>query len=179
MYPVGRILGEIWRIRKQPKLAPFAQHSTQIRIYPWDLDFFFELNNGRTLTLYDIPRVALAVRTGLWELAKEKGLGMAVAGVSVRYRKRITIGQKITMTAQCIGFDDRFFYILQNTFRGEEACGQSLARLAFSKSGIVPPLEAFGERLDGVEIPELPEWVTNFSQSANQRPWPPERAEHE
>lgn len=46
-----------------------------------------ELNNGRTLTLYDLGRVPLGIRTGLAATVQRMGWGMAIAGNSTRYRK--------------------------------------------------------------------------------------------
>ncbi len=167
-------MAELWRTRKAPELGLFERHESHIRIYPWDLDIFMELNNGRTLTLYDIARLALAKRIGLWKMMRADKMTMTVAGVSVQYRKRITIWQKITMSAQCVGADDRFLYIVQNCYRGGEPCGQALLRMAFVKGGIVSPREVIAKHYPDIEYPPLPEWVEGYIHAASNRPWPPE-----
>lgn len=174
MYPILRIAHEIYRVRKLPPLGFFEQHRSQIRIYPWDLDIFMELNNGRTLTLYDIPRIALAKRNGIWEIMQKEKITMTVAGIAVRYRRRITLWQKITMTAQCIGLDEQFVYIVQNCYLNGQAAGQSLVRMAFVKNGIVPPKSLIERLRPDLVIPPLPDWVNGYIDAANQRPWPPE-----
>lgn len=173
MYPLGRMGAELLRIRKLPKLNFFDRHETQIRVYPWDLDIFWELNNGRTLTLFDISRVALAKRCGLWDLMRKNKMGMTVAGVSMQYRKRITLWQTITVSAQCVGADDRFVYIVQNSYRNGEPCGQALLRMAFVKNGIVPPKELIEKEFGEIDIPALPDWVEGYIHAAGERPWPP------
>ncbi len=174
MYPILRASFEYLRAKRQPQIDLFEPHFSTIRIYPWDLDFFWELNNGRTLTLYDIPRIMLAVRTGLWKVMRKEKMALTVAGASIQYRKRITVFQKITMSAQCVGFDDRFIYIVQNTYRGDIPCGQALLRLAFAKNGIVSPKEVLKNYYKNINPPELPDWVKVYVKAAQERPWPPE-----
>ncbi len=165
---------ELFRIRKLPELGFFDVHRSEIRVYPWDMDIFMELNNGRTLTLYDIPRVALAKRVGIWDLIRKRKMALTVAGSAVQYRKRITSFQKITMTAQCVGADEKFMYLLQNCYRGSEPCGQALLRMAFVKDGIVSPRALLKEEFGDLDIPPLEDWVKAYSDAASGRPWPPE-----
>ena len=58
--PVGRM-----RRRRLPPLPVLGTHVSHHRCWPWDLDPWVELNNGRTLTLYDLGRIPMAQRTGL------------------------------------------------------------------------------------------------------------------
>ncbi len=175
MYPFGRLGAELWRIRKLPPLGFFEQHQTTMRVYPWDLDGFLELNNGRTLTLYDIPRLALAKRCGLWEIMRAKKCGLTVAGSAVQYRKRIANFEKITMTAQCVGLDERFLYLVQNCYRDDVPCGQVLMRTAFVKNGIVSPREMIKDSVSEDQIPPLADWMKAYAKAADERPWPPEK----
>ena len=83
------MMKEFWVNRRaQPiKLGEF--HVSHHVCWPWDLDMWFELNNGRTLTLYDLGRLVLAKRSGLLSLLKAKRWSMTMAGASVRYRRRV------------------------------------------------------------------------------------------
>ena len=65
MYPLIRFAKELVKFRNAPKLGPLDAHVSTHMCWPWDLDPWIELNNGRTLTLYDLGRIPLAVRTGL------------------------------------------------------------------------------------------------------------------
>ena len=55
-------------------------------VWPSDIDFYPEMNNGRHLTLMDLGRIDIAVRTGLFRLVHSKGWGFVAAGASVRFR---------------------------------------------------------------------------------------------
>ena len=65
MYPVIRMAKEIVKFRNAPALPITGTHVSQHICWPWDIDLWMELNNGRTLTLFDLGRIPLAIRTGL------------------------------------------------------------------------------------------------------------------
>lgn len=179
MYPYLRMFKELTKFRNAPKLGFFDTHVSTHRIWPWDLDPWMELNNGRTLTLYDLGRIPLAMRMGFDRVMREKGWGMTVAGNTTRYRRRVKLFDKITMKTRLVGWDDRFIYMEQSMWRGDEATSHMLLRSAIvqtakGRAGIVPPSElasAFG--LDRTS-PDLPPWVKAWRESDATRPWPPE-----
>ena len=88
MYPFLRMFKEMTRASRMPPLGLFDTHVSHHLCWPWDLDPWVELNNGRTLTLYDLGRLPLGARTGIHRVLKAQGWGMTVAGSSVRYRRR-------------------------------------------------------------------------------------------
>jgi acyl-CoA thioesterase FadM len=124
MYPLVRIAVEMARARRLPILGPFEPHVSHHRIRPRDLDPWMELNNGRTLTLYDLGRLPFFLRTGLIGALRREGWGMTVAGSSVRYRRRVVAFQRVTMVTRLIGWDARFLYRDQSMWRGRECTSQ-------------------------------------------------------
>lgn len=159
-----------------PPLPVLGTHQSWHRCWPWDLDPWVELNNGRTLTLYDLGRYPLVIRTGLDRVLRENRWGITVAGVSVRYRKRIVTFERIEMQSRCIGWDKRFFYIEQSLWKGGECANHILLRLAAtSADGIVPPERALAALNAPTESPPLPHWVQSWCAAEAERPWPPER----
>jgi len=176
MYPFIRMFNELRKFRSAPALPILGTHVSRHRCWPWDLDPWVELNNGRTLTLYDLGRLPLGQRTGLHKVLKAQGWGMTVAGNTVRYRRRVRGMDGVTMYSRCIGWDHRFLYIEQSMWKGDDCTSQQVIRSAVtSKAGIVPParvLEALGQPQ---ESPELPGWVRAWIAAEDQRPWPPQR----
>ena len=65
MYPVVRVIREMRRAGRLPPLAPGETHVTRTRCWPQDLDTAWELNNGRSLTLFDMSRMALFDASGI------------------------------------------------------------------------------------------------------------------
>jgi acyl-CoA thioesterase FadM len=176
MYPFLRLALAARAARRAPPLGPFAPHVSRHICWPWDLDPWGELNNGRTLTLYDLGRIPLAIRTGLARVLRAEGWGMTVAGASVRYRRRVRAFDRLTMESRLAGWDARFLYVTQSLWRGDEAAGQVLIRAAItSAAGIVAPAR-MAERLGlAPESSPLPAWIAAWAEAEARRPWPPAR----
>ncbi|MEZ5751500.1 MAG: acyl-CoA thioesterase [Paracoccaceae bacterium] len=174
MYPVLRLIKESL-LTPSATGHPLSAHVSRHICWPWDLDPWMELNNGRTLTLYDLGRVPMSKRIGIFGALKRNGWGMTVAGSSVRYRRRIRMFQRITMHSRVIGWDHRFTYIEQSMWRQGEALNHLLVRVAATDSaGILPPhklIAAMG--YPDLQSPELPDWVQAWIAADAQRPWPP------
>lgn len=177
MYPFLRLATELALSCRLPPLGLTGTHVSHHTCMPWDIDPWMELNNGRTLTLYDLGRIPYARRIGLDRALRANRWGMAVAGASVRYRRRIKAFDRVEMRSRGLGWDDRFLYIEQSLWRNGEAANQILIRSAVtSKAGIIAParlVEALGE---ATESPPLPAWVAAWIEAEGERPWPPEGA---
>ncbi len=177
MYPFLRLFKDARRSRTAPPLPVLGTHVSHHICWPWDLDPWIELNNGRTLTIYDLGRVPYGIRLGLDRVTRENGWGMTVAGNSLRYRRRVRAFDRLEMLTRCLGWDDRFFYIEQSMWRKGDCTSHMLLRSAVtSRQGIVSPgkvLSALGQ--DPVS-PPLPDWVGAWIGADALRPWPPERA---
>lgn len=174
MYPFLRLPWQMWRHRNDPPLGLLDTHESQHLCWPWDLDFWMELNNGRTLTIYDLGRVPMANRMSLTRLIAQRRWGMTVAGSSLRYRRRVRAFDKITMRSRSVGWDNRFIYVEQSMWVRGECTSHALIRMAVTgKAGIVPPTEvATGLGQDPVS-PPLPDWVQAWITADAARPWPP------
>lgn len=174
MYPFVRFYAGIAAARRAPPLPPLGAHVSHHVCWPWDLDPWVELNNGRTLTLYDLGRIPMGVRSGLIAALRREGWGIAVAGVSVRFRRRVRAFHRFTMVSRLIGWDARFFYVEQSIWRRGECLNHMLLRSAVtSEAGIVPaPRVAAAMGHDGPS-PDLPGWVAAWIEAEAERPWPP------
>jgi acyl-CoA thioesterase FadM len=174
MYPFFRFAKEMIKFRNAPPLGICDTHVSHHRCWPWDLDPWIELNNGRTLTLYDLGRIPMAVRTGLAGILREKGWGITVAGNTTRYRRRIRAFERFELRSRCIGWDARFFYIEQAMWKGTDCANHILIRSAMtSAQGIVPPADVLRAMGKDEKSPALPDWVTAWIEADAKRVWPP------
>lgn len=174
MYPFLRLGVEALRTRRASKLPVDGVHVSHHTCLPFDLDPWNELNNGRTLTLYDLGRLPLTMRTGLYPAIRAKGWGLTVAGVAMRYRRRVRVFQRVEMRSALIGRDARFLYAHQAMYREGSALSAGVYRMAVAgPEGIVPTDQV----LAAMEVPDwrppLPEWVEHWIASEAARPWPP------
>jgi len=179
MYPVIRMGKEFFAHRNAPDLPVLGIHVSHHRCWPQDIDVFIEMNNGRILTILDLGRTILAKRVGLLRTLKENSWGMTMAGVSVRYRRRIKPFVKFQMVSRFIGWDDKFFYLDQSIWIGENCAVQALYRSAITdEHGIVKPDRVFAAADYTDDRPALPDWVQNWIDAESTRIWPPEAGEN-
>ncbi|MEM8956638.1 MAG: acyl-CoA thioesterase [Pseudomonadota bacterium] len=174
MYPVLRFALSLALARRAPELSLTATHVSQHICWPWDLDPFLELNNGRTLTLYDLGRFGLGQRMGLLQLLKQEGWGLTVAGSSVRYRRRLRGFDRFEMRTRTVGWDERFLYMEQGMWRGDNCTSHLLVRVAVTdENGLVPMARLTAAYGVPTESPPLPDWVVAWINAEVQRPSPP------
>ncbi len=176
MYPFFRLAKELWKFRRAEPLQAFDTHVSHHICWPWDLDPWIELNNGRTLTLYDLGRIPYSRRLGLDRVLRAKRWGTTVAGSSVRYRRRVRAFDRLEMRTRLLGWDSRFLYLEQSMWRGADCTSHMLLRSAITRAeGIVPPAELLAALGADDESPALPGWVTAWIAVEGERPWPPTR----
>lgn len=176
MYPYLRMAKELWKFRNAPALPILGTHVSTHRCWPWDIDPWMELNNGRTLTIFDLGRIPLGIRTGLKRVLLANGWGLTVAGNTVRYRRRVRAFDKVTIHSRCIGWDHRFLYLEQSMWKGDDCTTHMIVRSATtSKEGIVSPERVLTALGHPTESPPLPDFVRNWIEAESGRPWPPAR----
>jgi len=174
MYPIVRQLKEFFVHRNAPALTVGDVHVSHHRCWPQDIDIFLEMNNGRILTILDLGRTVLAKRVGLLQALKDNGWGLTMAGVSVRYRRRIRPFVKFRVVSRTLGWDDKFFYLEQTIWIGENCAVQALYRSAVTDmNGIVKPPRVLSHITDDPISPALPAWVQSWIDADATRPWPP------
>jgi acyl-CoA thioesterase FadM len=175
MYPVIRLVAEFIRFRRAPALPLTGTHVSRHMCLPWDIDLWMELNNGRTLTLYDLGRLPLAKRAGLIGAMKRNGWGLTMAGAIVRYRRRIRMFEVVEMRSRALCWDARFIYLEQSMWKADGECANHIVyRAALTdRNGIVAPGQAARAITGDAASPPMPEWIAAWVAAEDLRPWPP------
>lgn len=176
MFPIFRLMKDMMLARRMPPLALTETHVSQHRCWPWDLDLFLELNNGRAMTLYDLGRLMNAQRVGLVKAVYANTWGLTMAGSTVRFRQRIRGFEKFEMRSRAAGWDDKFVYLEQSMWKMDGTCASHVVfRAAVTdKNGLVAPqkvLAAMGH--PDAPPPPLPDWIAAWCAADAHRPWPP------
>lgn len=179
MYPVSRLLITCLKA-KFGKPRHFKDVSEiSFRCRPWDLDMFFEMNNGRILTLYDIGRFDLSIRSGFLAALARRKWGLAVAGSTTQYRKRIRLLDPVVMKTRLASFDEKWIYVEQSMWvRGTPTSSVLLRTCVTNRQGVVPTSEVMDEMNLSKSEQEafrqpLPAWAEKWQQADKERPWPP------
>ena len=140
-------------------------------VWPGDIDFYPEMNNGRHMTLMDLGRIDLAIRTGLFSIAISNRWSFAVAGASLRYRYRLRPFRRFELLTELLGHDGRWFYFFQKTRRGHRICSSALIRAGVtSPKGIIPAEKVLDKMGHGHWNRDLPEWVKSWIKADDLRP---------
>ena len=175
MYPFLRLPWQFFLHRNAPPLGILGTHVSRHICWPVDLDPWNELNNGRTLTLFDMGRIPLARRTGLFAALRCKGWGLTVAGSMVRYRRRVQVFDRLVMRSRCVTWDKRFFYLEQSLWKADGDCSaHAIYRMAItSRAGIVDPALVVAELGHGGPAPVMPAAIALWVRAEDARVWPP------
>ncbi len=179
MYPFLRysatIVKAALQVKKGHTLSFDDVSEMRFRCRLTDIDNFFEMNNGRVLTLNDMGRMDFAVRSGLGRQLIKQRWGLVVAGSTVQYRKRIRAFDKVTIKTHVVGLDTRWIYIEQSMWVKGKPCSSALLRTGVTERGKV--IET-ARVLAALGIPEwrLPPtgYVAEWIESDKDRPWPPQ-----
>ena len=171
MYIFFRAIKLVLTTRRDQSVGVWDEVQTPMIAWPTDIDIFMEVNNGRYLTLMDIGRFKYGIKVGLVAALKRRKWGLAVAGASVRYRKRIRLFQKFSIHTKVVGIDERWVYF-QQVFKCRGTwCAAALLRTAVTdKNGAVPTKEVSKELGEDWEY-RMPEWISHWDESDRMRPW--------
>lgn len=175
MFPFVRMAWAMSQARRMPPLDLTGLHISQHVVWPWDLDAFMELNNGRALTLYDLGRLAMGFRVGLVAVLRRESWGLTMAGSSVRYRRRLRMFDRFEARTRAVCWDDKFVYIEQSMWKPDGECASHvLYRSAVTdRNGIVPPERVLTAMGRSAVSPPAPDWIAAWIDAEAQRPWPP------
>lgn len=130
-------------------------------VWPPDLDVLRHVNNGVYLSMLDVARVDLMLRSGAWKVLRRRGFYPVVAAETIRFRRSLQLFQSFEVETSIIGWDEKAFLIEHRFLRGEELVAEAVIRARFLRKrggtvGTSELLEALGHR---TESKPLPAWI--------------------
>jgi acyl-CoA thioesterase FadM len=130
-------------------------------VWPPDLDVLLHVNNGTYLSMLDVARVDMLLRSGQATSLRRRGFYPVVAAETIRFRRSLQLFQVFDVQTQVIGWDEKAFIIEQRFLRRGEVVAEAVVRARFLKrrGGTVSSrelLEAVGK---SGPSPELPAWI--------------------
>jgi len=160
-----RLLLLIFTSRRRSRLNVLDTCITPFRVWLNDLDVLLHMNNGRYLTILDLARVDLMMRSGLWRQLNAQRWYPVVTLETIRFHRSLELGNRYDVRSRVIGWDEKHIFIEQGFVRDEVEVARAVVRARFLKrsGGIVTTAEMM--QLAGVTqaSPALPEWVARWS----------------
>ncbi|MFN0219713.1 MAG: thioesterase family protein [Hyphomicrobium sp.] len=122
--------------RRGPLRLPEESSTLLFRVWPHDLDLSLHMNNGRYLTVMDLGRLDVMVRSGLWRAAVRHRWTPIAGAIAIRFRRELRRFQTYRLETRLVCWD-RTLVVMEQAFvidSGERE-GQVAARALF-KGGI-------------------------------------------
>ena len=162
------ILGAWWGKRRS-----FHEPSRlSIRVWPNDLDLNIHMNNGRYLTLMDMGRMDMMLRTGAMKLWFGRGWQPMIATSMCRHFKALRCFQKFELQTRVIGWDEKWIYFEQRFISGGALYALGIVKAVMVNSqGPVPTQVLFKElnfHHEFLHSPALPDWVQTWQLAERQ-----------
>jgi acyl-CoA thioesterase FadM len=114
----------------RPKLLLPEQTSVlTLRVLPNDLDPSLHMNNGRYLTIMDLGRIDLLIRSGIGRAVWRNSWTPVANGAIIRFRRELRLFDRYRLETQVLSWSDQSVIIAQTfVFSGGVRDGQVAAR---------------------------------------------------
>jgi YbgC/YbaW family acyl-CoA thioester hydrolase len=154
------------RFRKRAQLL--EKVSTPFRVSITDLDLLMHMNNGKYLSLMDLARVDLMLRSGALQVLNHNKIYPVVAAETIHFKKSLKLFNKFDIQTQIMGWDEKDFYLEQEFFRNGEMYARAIvkARMLKSGGGKISPAECMTLIGGSTVSPELPDYIKAWLSSS-------------
>lgn len=157
----------------RPKLQlPEETSCLDLMVLPNDLDTNIHMNNGRYLTIMDLGRLDMILRSGLYRMMLREKAVPILSSATIRYRLPLDPFQSYRLESKIIWWDQKWAYIEQRFIikDGEKAGAVAAISLVkgnfYSKKDlkVLPVPDVMGAiHQDHIDAPECPkhlkEWI--------------------
>jgi acyl-CoA thioesterase FadM len=156
-----RLLLLLLTARFRPRCPPLGPARKRFLVWPPDLDVLLHVNNGVYLSMLDVARVDLMLRSGIAPLLRRHGIYPVVAAQTIRFRRSLQLFQAFEVETTVIGWDEKAIIIQHHFLRRGELVADAVVRSRFlrRRGGTVSSRELL--ELTGLTgpSPELPPWI--------------------
>ena len=156
--------------RFRAAVSPLGPCRTPFRVWPTDLDLLRHVNNGVYLSIMDLARVDLMMRSRMSGAIRARGWYPVVVAETIQFRRSLNLFEAFEIETRVLGWDEKAIVLEQQFFRRQEAVAHALVRARFlaKRGGAVSPREL-------VAVMGLPEQAPPMSDYAAR--WNAEQAE--
>ena len=153
------------RVRRGKTLDPASVSSVTLTTLPTDIDILRHMNNGRYLSLFDLGRWDLLIRTGLFDAMNERGWYAVVSSETITFRKSLQLWQRFEVQSRFIGHDDKAVFLEHRAVVRGEVYARAIvrSRMLRRSGGTVSNEELFAAVGKPEGVPEIDAWVHEWA----------------
>jgi acyl-CoA thioesterase FadM len=153
------------RVRRGKTLDASSVSSIRLTTLPTDIDILRHMNNGRYLSLFDLGRWDLLIRTGLFDAMNERGWYAVVSSETVTFRKSLQLWQRFDVQSRFIGHDDKAVFLEHRAVVDGEIYARVIVRSRMLRrtGGTVSNEELFAAVGKPEGVPEIDPWVHDWA----------------
>ncbi|WP_461172134.1 thioesterase family protein [Arthrobacter sp. Z1-9] len=167
MHLLLRTLLLLFTSSRRPPLTVWDGSSLPLRVLPTDIDIAMHVNNGMYLSLMDLGRFDLMVRSGVWKRMRRRGWSPVVAAETIAFRKSLQLWQQYTIETRIIGLDAKAIYFEQRMVADGEIYSRAyIATRLVDKGRPVSQEEILREFGQPPADLVLPDWVHEWRASS-------------
>jgi acyl-CoA thioesterase FadM len=164
-----RLLVVAIRALLAPGLPPGGESVLRFRVLPTDLDLNGHMNNGRFLTLMDLGRVDLLLRSRMHRPAWRRRWRFLLGSAMVRFRRPLGPFATFQLRTRVLCWDERWFVFEQRFERDGDLAALAVARgLVRGPEGTITPTEVLAAIGFPASSPAVPPYVQAWSDADDQ-----------
>ena len=140
---------------------------TPLRVWPNDLDVFMHMNNGAYLTIMDLARTDMMIRSGMLSRVFKRRWYGVVAAETIRFKQSLKLFQSYEIHTEVVCWDHWSFYIVQTFTRNGTFVAKAVVEIRF--------LSTSGEKITANEVtklmgiqkpsPPMPDWIADWQRA--------------
>ena len=112
----------------------------RLMVLPNDLDIILHMNNGRYLTICDLNRVDLFIRSGLLKAMRKRNWYPVIAEHTMSYKKSLHLFERYRAELEVTHWDDKYFYMTHTFSNAERVVATGTSKGAIrSRTEVIKP----------------------------------------
>lgn len=178
---MNHVIRFLWSVRqatRRPAVSAWDTTRLPFRVRLRDLDLLRHMTNSAYLSVLDLARVDLVVRSGAWAQQRQAGISAVVASQTITYRKSLKWRDRFEVETRLAGVDDKAAYFEHRFVVNGEIYAQALARMRFLRAGAgAVPISEIMAMVDAAPDDRVPaawmkDWAAGTALPSTREPAP-------
>lgn len=142
------------------RLGVMEESRFGLRVLPTDLDLNIHMTNARYLSMMDLGRLDILIRTGLGRAMLRNRWQTVLGASTIRFRRPLRPFQRFEVVTRVLCWDERWVYIEHRIESATGTAAVAVMQGAFlAKGRVIPPADVLTALGAPATSPPMPEHV--------------------